>query len=94
MSYKLTKTAMVIRMADGAWIPPHADNVDYQRYQAWLAAGNTPTPKDADPTPIDQSDVDNIEKQIKALALVTAQWNGKTVAQLKTAFKTAFDNLP
>jgi len=43
--------------------------------------------------PTDQSDLDNIEKSIKALALVVAQWNGKTIPQLKAAFKTARDSL-
>lgn len=84
----------VKRMADGAHIPPSNGNLDWQKYQQWLAAGNIPDPKDPDPTPVDQSDIDNLEKQIKALALVTAQWNGKTVAQLKAAFKSAFDALP
>lgn len=44
--------------------------------------------------PIDFSDVDNVEKALKALGLVTAAWNGKTPAQLKAAFKTAWDSLP
>lgn len=91
--YKLLKYG-VQRIADGAVIPPISGNKDWDSYQKWLTLGNTPIPKDSDPTPIDQSDIDNIEKQIKALALVTAQWNGKTVAQLKVAFKAAWDNLP
>lgn len=43
--------------------------------------------------PIDLSNVDNIEKSLKALGLVMASWNGKTPAQLKTAFKTAWESL-
>ena len=45
------------------------------------------------PPPIDLSNVDNIEKALKALGLVCAAWNGKTPAQLKAAFKTAWDAL-
>lgn len=30
--------------SDGAQIPADPNNVDYQQYQLWLAAGNTPTP--------------------------------------------------
>ena len=44
--------------------------------------------------PPDQADIDNIQKQLKALALVVAQWNGKTVQQLKAAFRAAMDSLP
>ena len=47
-----------------------------------------------DDSPIDFSDVDNVEKSLKALGLVVATWNGKTPAQLKTAFKAAWDSLP
>lgn len=48
----------------------------------------------AQPPPIDQSDIDNLQKALKALGLVCAAWNGKTVPQLKAAFKTAWDSLP
>ena len=44
--------------------------------------------------PVDHSDLDNLQKQLKALGLVVAAWGGKTPAQLKTAFKTAYDSLP
>lgn len=91
--YKLLKSG-VRRIADGSCIPDAAGNSDWQRYQEWLAAGNTPEPADPEPEPVDQGDIDNLQKQMKALALVMAQWNGKTVPQLKAAFKQAFDSLP
>lgn len=50
MSYKLLKHG-VQRLADGACIPPSMDNVDWQRYQEWLALGNTPEAADPDPVP-------------------------------------------
>jgi hypothetical protein len=34
------------RFADGAAIPFAPDNTDYQKYLAWVAAGNTPEPAD------------------------------------------------
>jgi hypothetical protein len=37
-------TEAVLRVADGAVIPCDPRNVDYQEYQQWLAAGNTPLP--------------------------------------------------
>jgi len=44
--------------------------------------------------PIDFSDVNNIEKGLKALALCVAQIGGLTVPQLKTLFKQKWDSLP
>jgi hypothetical protein len=49
--YKLLKnldgtpsTTGVLRISDGAFIPVHTGNADYQKYQLWLQAGNTPQP--------------------------------------------------
>jgi hypothetical protein len=51
VSYKLTRNPNLIRrLLDSADIPNNPDNLDWQAYQAWLAAGNAPLP--ADPAPI------------------------------------------
>lgn len=34
----------VIRTADQAQIPNHPDNIDWQEYERWLAAGGVPDP--------------------------------------------------
>ena len=44
--------------------------------------------------PIDISDMNNIEKGLKALALCVAQVGGLTVPQMKALFKTKWDSLP
>ncbi|WP_211440912.1 DUF4376 domain-containing protein [Collimonas humicola] len=41
--YKLSFSG-VIRLSDDTLIPACADNIDYQNYLIWVAAGNTPEP--------------------------------------------------
>lgn len=52
MTYSLTSGPGVRRDADGAQIPPDPGNTDWQAYEAWLAAGNTPGPAPTPPTPV------------------------------------------
>ena len=51
MTYKLMKFG-VQRISDGALIPLDTDNMDWVRYQEWLAAGNTPQAADPEPAPL------------------------------------------
>ena len=48
--YKLTQfDNLIIRTADGAWIPVSPANTDYQAYLLWLAEGGVPLPADSTP---------------------------------------------
>jgi hypothetical protein len=53
--YQLTATEMVIRNADGAWIPNDPANADRAEYEQWLADGGVPDPyvPPLDPTKYD-----------------------------------------
>lgn len=42
--YQLTQSSTVLRLPDNALIPNDPANIDWQAYQEWLAAGNTPNP--------------------------------------------------
>lgn len=44
MSYKKLRDG-VVRVADGAYIPPDPKNRDWQEYLLWLSQGNTPAPE-------------------------------------------------
>ncbi len=45
-------------------------------------------------SPPDLSDMDNLEKEFKAMALCVAQVGGLTVPQMKELFKSKWDSLP
>lgn len=94
MRYKLKTPEGVIRSTDGAHIPATTLNRDWREYQDWLALGNTPDPADPDPTPIDYSDSNNLDKTLKALVLCIAQVGSLTVPQMRTLFKQKWDSLP
>ena len=42
--YRLTTSTCILRLSDGACIPPDPNNVDYAAYLAWLDAGGVPEP--------------------------------------------------
>lgn len=42
--YQEMANGWVLRLSDGANIPPDPNNPDYQHYLAWVEAGNTPQP--------------------------------------------------
>ena len=52
MTYKLTRGTMIQRLSDGAWIPSDLANLDYQKYQESVKAGNTAQAADPDPVPV------------------------------------------
>jgi len=39
--------SLIYRIQDNTWIPNNPENTDWQAYQEWLAAGNTPLPPEA-----------------------------------------------
>lgn len=50
-AYQLTLGSGVVRETDGAIIPNDSLNQDWQVYQAWIGAGNTPDPAVTPPNP-------------------------------------------
>lgn len=45
------------------------------------------------PPPVDPGDVDQLQKQLKALALCVAQIGGLTIPQMKTLFRQKMNSL-
>lgn len=51
MTYQLTTSTSILRLADNAFIPPDPANTDYAAYLAWLEEGNEPLPAPEPPAP-------------------------------------------
>jgi hypothetical protein len=95
-SYTLTNTSDVLR-SDGAAIPADLRNVDWQAYQSWLAAGNTPTPAPT-PAPIAPAHVSR-RQFFQAAAQAGIISNAEALAVLATgaipsSLATAIASLP
>lgn len=93
MSYQL-KPRGVRRLIDEAFIPNEPANADWREFEQWVAQGNTPLPDDPAPAAIDCADADTLEKTIKATLLACAAMSGRTPAQARAAFRTAWQSLP
>jgi hypothetical protein len=94
--YKLTKWPEIIRLSDGATIPPDIRNTDYAEYLQWLAAGNTPEPVDpptAEELQAIQDEIDAVEARahtkLRALKAMTPSqvqaWVAANVTNLAQA---------
>ena len=64
------------------------------KVKEWLAAGNTPQPADPEPAPVDQTNMNNLPKQMKAILGCVAQVGGLTNVQMIAMFKAKMDLLP
>ena len=74
MTYQLTQGDSILRITDGASIPPDPANTDYAAYLVWLEAGNMPDPA-PEPEPVPEL---TTEQKLEAAGL--------TVAELKELF--------
>ena len=71
MTYQLTKNELILRITDGASIPPDPANTDYAAYLAWVEEGNTPDPAPIPEPPVELTPAEKLAQ------------SGLTVAELK-----------
>jgi hypothetical protein len=73
MTYQLTSSTSILRLADNAFIPQDEANTDFIAYKAWLAAGNTPEPAPEPAAPVDLTPAEKLKaagltvEELKAL---------------------------
>jgi hypothetical protein len=53
MTYQLTTGDTILRLTDGAFIPPDPANTDYATYLQWVEQGNTPEPAPEPVAPVE-----------------------------------------
>lgn len=61
MRYKLSTSALILRVDNGDNIPMDPANTDYAAYLKWIEAGNTPEPADPEPAPSAASQIEALE---------------------------------
>jgi hypothetical protein len=85
-TYTLTNSNYVVREDErGVWsIPDDPANTDWQAYQAWLAAGNTPSPYIPPPPAIPQ--------QVPMWAVRTVLQNDGLFDQAQALIEASTDN--
>jgi hypothetical protein len=69
MTYQLTTSNNIKRLADNAWIPVDEANIDYREYLEWVKAGNLPDPA-PEPEPIPKL---TTEQKLEAAGLTVAE---------------------
>ncbi len=94
-SYKLTTSPLVIfRLEDGAFISADLGNSDYKDFLFWKASGNNPLPADI-PVPLpDPSDLNNVDKMLKAISIYLGSLSAKTPAQVRAGILATYQGLP
>ena len=53
MTYQLTTSDTILRLADNAFIPPDPANTDYAAYLQWVEQGGTPEPAPIPEPPVE-----------------------------------------
>ncbi len=89
--YKLTRGSVVLRAKDNASIPDDEDNLDWQEYQGWLTAGNTPDPADPAPTPPAPENTPLTAEDVERLLLAVP---GVTRAKINSAKRDRGEPMP
>ena len=101
--YKWIETNKIVRrLSDNANIPCAPGNSDFKEFQKYVAGGGQVDAADPPPAPIDLSDMDNMDRILKAVGLLmrdycntlnAGTYTNKSVAQLKADFAAKYNSL-
>jgi hypothetical protein len=76
--YQYGRNGIILRLSDGASIPPDAANSDYQACLRWVALGNTILPRDAQDVAAEAAELATGQQQVQDIA--AARQNAKLQA--------------
>lgn len=99
--YNNTVTNIVQWDGNTAWTPPARHSVvqsDVLCNIGWNWNDGVPIDPNPPPPPIvippiDLSNLDNLDQVLRAIGLMTGRWAGKTPAQIKSDFLTAYKDI-
>jgi hypothetical protein len=61
--FRLTDSAAVVRLSDGAFIPADPANADRQFYEQWISGGGVPEGAAPDPPPAATEQIEALERE-------------------------------
>lgn len=84
MAYKwINQDQMVRRLSDGACIPNDSGNTDWREFLKWVEDGGVCEAADPTPAPIDQSDLDVLERRARAMGLTLLDYCNQLKAEAR-----------
>jgi hypothetical protein len=81
--YQLNAAGSIIRLEDGAIIPPDENNSDYKQYQSWVESDNVAQPADVLTPTQAQLDYDRYIRRAQAKDKILAEFASENMSRIR-----------